>query len=117
MKKVLQTLFFSAMVMPAISFAAPSTTTIDKVQAATGEVAAQAQVKKQATIIASPRTGIHYNLGETGTRPIILKTAAIAPATEATVSRIVASNPALSAASQENAKKALLDSAKTLASN
>lgn len=117
MKKLLQTVILSAVVLPAISFAAPSTTTIDKVQAATGEVSAQAEIKKQETIIASPRTGIHYNLGETGTRPIILKTAVIAPVTTATIDRIVAMNPALSMTSQNNAKKALLENAQTLAGN
>lgn len=116
MKKILQTLVLSAVVMPAISFAAPSSTTIDKVQA-TGEVAAQAEEKKQETIIASPRTGIRYNLGDTGTRPIIWTTAVITPVTSATVDRIVAMNPALSTASQDNAKKVLLESAKTLAKN
>ena len=41
----------------------------------------------------------------------MLHTAAIAPANAANVNRIVAANPALSAASQERAKQALLGEA------
>lgn len=117
MKKLLQTVVLSAVIMPAISFAAPSTATTGKVQAGTGELVAQVEVKNNETIFASPRTGIHYNLGQTGKRLIIVKTASTEPATSANVDRIVAMNPALSTASQNNAKKALLDNAKILAGN
>jgi hypothetical protein len=48
---------------------------------------------------------------------VVLQTAAIAPVNAATVNRIVASNPALSPVSQENAKQALLSSSAQLASN
>ena len=50
-------------------------------------------------------------------RPIILRTAAIAAVNNVTVNRIVASNPALSAASQEQAKQSLLGTETALASN
>ncbi len=58
--------------------------------------------------VASPRTGIRYTFANPDQRPIVLHTAAIAPANAANVNRIVAANPALSAASQERAKQALL---------
>ena len=117
MKKVLKTLILTAFAAPAIAFANPAaqTTTVAKVQAATGVVEAQTEVKRESTTVISPRTGIRYTLGDTGGRQIILKTAAIAAVTPATASRVVAANPALSASSQEKAKQALLDSSNTVA--
>ncbi|MCU4357351.1 hypothetical protein [Acinetobacter ursingii] len=123
MKKVLQTLVMTALTIPAFTFAATEnpqatqTTTVDKVMAAQGNTTAQATVQNQTTTLVSPRTGIRYTLGNTGTRPIIFKTAAISAANSANVSRIVATNPALSAASQEKAKQALLGTSAQLAAN
>lgn len=113
MKKLLKPFYVAALALPTLAFAdsAPQTTTVEKVKAATGVNVAQAEVKDNSTTVISPRTGIRYTLGNTGGRPIILKTAAIAPVTPATVNRIVASNPALSASSQEKAKQALLGTA------
>ncbi len=110
MKKLLQPLFFATLAIPVLAFAdtAPQTTTVEKVQAATGVTTAQTVVKNETTTVISPRTGIRYTLGNTGGRPIILKTAAIAAVTPATINRVVASNPALSASSQEKVKQALL---------
>jgi len=110
MKKLLKPLFVATLAVPALAFAdtAPQTTTVEKVQPATGAVTAQAEVKNETTTVISPRTGIRYTLGNTGGRPIILKTAAIAAVTPATVNRVVASNPALSVSSQEKVKQALL---------
>lgn len=110
MKKLLKPLFVATLAVPALAFAdtAPQTTTVEKVQAATGAVIAQAEVKNETTTVISPRTGIRYTLGNTGGRPIILKTAAIAAVTPATINRVVASNPALSVSSQEKVKQALL---------
>ncbi|MDR0237546.1 hypothetical protein [Acinetobacter sp.] len=110
MKKLLQPLFVATLALPVLAFAdtAPQTTTVEKVQAATGAVTAQAEVKNETTTVISPRTGIRYTLGNTGGRPIVLKTAAIAAVTPATVNRVVASNPALSVSSQEKVKQALL---------
>jgi hypothetical protein len=84
---------------------------VDKVRAAQGVVTAEAQVKREVTTVVSPRTGIRYTLGETGNRPIILQTTAIAPANAANINRIVATNPALSVKSQEKAKVALIGEA------
>ncbi len=60
--------------------------------------------------VASPRTGIRYTFANPN-RPIVLQTAKIAAANAANADRIVAENPALSAASQQKAKQALLDEA------
>jgi hypothetical protein len=89
---------------------APQTTTVDKVLAAKGPTSAQAVVKQENTTVISPRTGIRYTLGNTGNRPIILQTAAIAPANSANINRIVASNPALSQRARK-AKVALIGEA------
>lgn len=110
MQKLLKSLFVAALALPVMTFAdtAPQTTTVAKVQAATGAVTAQTVVKNESTTVISPRTGIRYTLGNTGGRKIILKTAAIAAVTPSTVNRVVASNPALSVSSQEKVKLALL---------
>lgn|SRR5690554_1528286 len=113
MKKVLQPLMIVALSLPTLAFAnaAATTTTAAKVQAAVGPTTAQAQVDNGHVTVASPRTGIRYTFANPDQRPIVLHTAAIAPANAANVNRIVASNPALSAASQERAKQALLGEA------
>lgn len=105
MKKVLQTLCLAVVALPVISVAnKPQTTTAPAVQ-------------KTTTTLISPRTGIRYTLSNTGDRPVVLKTTQIAPANAVTVNRIVATNPALSAASQEKAKQALLSEPAQLAAN
>ena len=111
MKILLKSIFAVTFTLPVIAFAntPAETTTIAKVQAATGAMAAQAEVRNDSTTVISPRTGIRYTLGNTGGRRIVLETAAIAPVTPATVNRVLASNPALSVSSQEKVKLALLD--------
>lgn len=116
MKKPLQLLILASVAVSSVGFAneapqATTTTTVDKVLAAKGATTAEAQVKREVTTVISPRTGIRYTLGDTGNRPIVLQTAAIAPANSANINRIVASNPALSAKSQEKAKIALIGEA------
>ncbi|WP_411689772.1 hypothetical protein [Acinetobacter pseudolwoffii] len=114
MKKVLKTLMIAALAMPALSFAeTAATTTLDKVQQAVGSTTAQVQRTDEQVTVASPRTGIRYTFANQN-RPIVLQTAAIAPAN---ADRIVASNPALSAASQQQAKQALLNEAGQLSKN
>lgn len=110
MKRLLKSAALISLTFPVLAFAttAPQTTTLANVQAAKGVTSAQAQVTNQDTVVVSPRTGIRYSMGNTAGRPIVFKTAAIAAATPATVSRIEASNPALSKISQEKAKKSLL---------
>ena len=113
MKKTLQLLILASAAVSGFAVAdnIPQTTTVDKVLAAKGATTAEAQVKREVTTVISPRTGIRYTLGDTGNRPIVLQTAAIAPANSANINRIVASNPALSAKSQEKAKIALIGEA------
>jgi hypothetical protein len=113
MKKPLQLLILAGAALSGVVLAdnVPQTTTVDKVLAAKGATTAEAQVKREVTTVISPRTGIRYTLGDTGNRPIVLQTAAIAPANSANINRIVASNPALSAKSQEKAKIALIGEA------
>ncbi len=113
MKKPLQFLILASAALSGVALAdnVPQTTTVDKVLAAKGTTTAEAQVKREVTTVISPRTGIRYTLGDTGNRPIVLQTAAIAPANSANINRIVASNPALSARSQEKAKVALIGEA------
>lgn len=117
MKIQFKALFVAALAMPVLTFAntQPQTTTVANLQAAAGTVTAQAEVKNDSTTVISPRTGIRYTLGNTGGRPIILKTAAIAAVTPATINRVVASNPALSVSSQEKVKQALLPTEQTVA--
>ncbi|SPL71751.1 hypothetical protein [Acinetobacter stercoris] len=112
MKKALTPFLFVALALPTLAFAdtVSKTVPLAKVQAATGATSAQTVVNNNSTTVISPRTGISYTLGDTNGRPIILKTAAIAAATEATANRIVAANPALSPSSQEKAKQTLLAS-------
>lgn len=111
MKTILKTVAVVLFALPTLALAntATQTTTLEKVEAATGVTTAQTEVKNDSTTVISPRTGIRYTLGNTAGRPIILKTAAVAAVTPATVNRIVATNPALSVSSQEKAKQALLD--------
>jgi uncharacterized lipoprotein YajG len=108
MKKVLQPLMILALAIPGLAFANEPPKTA---------VANGAVVKDDNITVMSPRTGIRYTFANPQQRQVILKTAAITPANAANVNRIVASNPALSAASQEKAKQALLSEAGQLASN
>ncbi|WP_104499337.1 hypothetical protein [Acinetobacter indicus] len=117
MKKVLQPLLIVALATPALAFANTQTTTPEKVQAAVGVSTTQAVVNNDQVTVASPRTGIRYTFANPNKRPIVLQTAAIAPANAANADRIVASNPALSAESQQKAKQALLNEAAQLAKN
>lgn len=113
MKHTLQLLILASAAVSSISFAEslPQTTTVEKVLDAKGSTTAHAQIKRDATIVVSPRTGVRYNLGDTENRPIVFQTQAIAAANAANINRIVATNPALSAQSQEKAKIALIGAA------
>ncbi|MEN8427763.1 hypothetical protein [Acinetobacter schindleri] len=117
MKKVLQPLMIAALAIPTLSFAASETTTVDKVKQAIGPTTAPVQVDASGQVtVESPRTGIRYTFANPN-RPIVLQTAAITAANAANADRIVASNPALSATSQQQAKQALLNEAAQLAKN
>ena len=119
MKKLLQPLLIVALAIPSLAFAdtAPQTTTIAKVQAAQGATTAQAVVQDSNTTVISPRTGIRYTFPNQDQRPIILKTTAVAAANAVNANRIVATNPALSVASQQKAVQVLVSESTQLASN
>lgn len=110
MLRLQQMLLISTVLMPVAVMASesPQTTTLDKVQDAQGITTAQVEVKQDITTLISPRTGIRYSLGKVGARKVILETPAITAANVNTVQRIVATNPAVSALSQDKAKQALL---------
>ena len=110
MKKSLKIIALAACLMPSLSFAEPQTTTVEKVKAAIGPTTTQAQIKDNQATVISPRTGISYTFPNQN-KPLVLQTQAIAAANAANVERIVAANPALSAESQQQAKKVLLDAA------
>lgn len=119
MKKVLQPLMIAVLALPSLTFAnnATQTTTLDKVQAARGTTTTQAIIKDDNITVMSPRTGIRYTFANPNQRPVVLQTAAITAANAANINRIVAANPALSTASQEKAKQALLSEPTALVSN
>lgn len=81
----------------------------ETVQAVISPPVVEAVQKDENTILVSPRTGMRYTVKNPANVPIIFKTELIAPATAANVNRIVATNPALSAISQEKAQAALLE--------
>ncbi len=112
MKKVLKPFMIAALALPTFAFAnAPQTTSVEKVQQAIGPTSTQVQVGTDGQVtVSSPRTGIRYTFANPN-RPIVLQTAKIAAANAANADRIVAENPALSAASQQKAKQALLNEA------
>jgi len=105
MKKLLRPLVVAVLAIPTLAMAnTPETTTVAKVEAAQGATTAAATVQE-------------YTFPNAQQRPIILKTAAVSAATTTTASRIVATNPALSAESQEQAKLTLAGSPTQLAAN
>lgn len=96
MKKLLKIALIAGLTLPTLALAKTPVST------------PQGKVVDTQTIVVSPRTGIQYSVNNPNQRPVIIQVEALAPATSTTVDRIVASNPALSVQSQENAKKALL---------
>ena len=116
MKTILASIFAVAMTLPSLAFA-QQTTSVEKVQEAIGPTSTQAQINQGQVTLVSPRTGISYTFSNPEGRPMVLETAKVAAANSANVNRIVASNPAVSAASQEQAKLALLNEQAQLARN
>jgi hypothetical protein len=118
MTKLLKPLCIAALILPGLAVAAePQTTSVEKVKAAIGPTLTQAQVNNGQVTLKSPRTGISYSFPNPDQRPMVLETQKIAAANSANVNRIVAANPALSVASQETAKQALLNESAQMASN
>ena len=117
MKKLLKPLLLATVAVSAMSSVSAQTTTPEKVQQAIGPTTAPATTVNGSVTVQSPRTGISYTFPNPNQRPVVLQTAAIAPANAANANRIVADNPALSAESQQKAKAALLSQATQLAKN
>ena len=118
MKKLLQPLCIAACLLSGYAMAAEQqTTSVEKVKAAIGTTSTQAQVQNGQVTLKSPRTGISYSFPNPDQRPMVLETQKVVAANSANVNRIVASNPALSSASQERAKQALLDESAQTARN
>lgn len=83
----------------------PTAATIEQAVAKpTVEVSQQGKL----TTVVSPRTGISYTLSNATTRDIIFKAEAIEVANATTAQRIVATNPAISPESQQQAQQNLL---------
>lgn len=91
---------------------AKATVPVEKVQDAISPVTTQVQTLNGQSTIISPRTGIQYTIPNEYQRPVVLQTEAVVAANSANAKRIVATNPALSEASQQAAVKALVDMAK-----
>lgn len=94
---------------PALVEGTPVTVSASAIQAATSMPVVEAVQKRDNTVLISPRTGMRYTVNNAGNRPIQFKTDALQPISAQNVNRIVATNPALSAQSQQTAEKALLD--------
>ena len=83
-------------------------TTAENIAAAQGAQVATIKQVDNKSVVVSPRTGISYSFSNPDQRPVILKSEEITAANTVTVSRIAASNPALSQQSQVNAQLALV---------
>ena len=81
----------------------------ETVEAVVSAPVVDAVKKDDKTILISPRTGMRYTLSNPSNAPIVFKTEVIAPATTENANRIIASNPALSQASQQKAHAALVE--------
>ncbi|TXJ09926.1 MAG: hypothetical protein E6Q25_01940 [Acinetobacter sp.] len=114
MKKMIQSVLLLTTTVGMAAFAEETVLQPIKVSAATAQAAitaptVDANQKGGTTVLVSPRTGMRYSLTNPANRKVIFQTEALAPVTAQNVSRIRASNPALSEQSQQQAEKALLD--------
>lgn len=95
MKKLLTSLLLTAAMMSSITYADQAST--------------QVPLNNGQVTVESPRTGIQYVVPNPNQRPVVIQTQGIDAANSATADRIVASNPALSSESQQQAKQKLID--------
>ncbi|ALH95249.1 hypothetical protein [Acinetobacter equi] len=95
MKKLISTLLLITIVIPISAIANPA--------------AQQVPVNNGQVTLESPRTGIQYTIPNPDQRSVVMQTQAIEAANSVTADRIIASNPALSIESQEQAKQALVN--------
>ena len=83
----------------------------ESVEAVISAPVVEAVKKDDKTILVSPRTGMRYTVNNPNNLPIIFKTEVVAAATTENADRIIATNPALSQASQQKAHAALVEMA------
>lgn len=79
------------------------------VQSATSLPNVHATQDRENTVFVSPRTGMRYSVSNPSNRKIIFQTEGLKPVTAQNVDRIRATNPVISAQSQQQAKQKLLD--------
>ncbi len=79
------------------------------VQSATSLPNVHASQNRENTVFVSPRTGMRYSVSNPSNRKIIFQTEGLKPITAQNVDRIRATNPVISAQSQQQAKQKLLD--------
>lgn len=103
-------LFMAATTVVSAQEQPPQTMTVSAatVEAVTAAPTVEAVQKRENTVLISPRTGMRYVVNNPNNVPIIFQTEALAPVTTNNVNRIVASNPAISEQSQQQAQQALL---------
>lgn len=89
--------------------AAPLTVKAATVNAATAAPSVQAVQDRQNTVMISPRTGMRYTVTNPANRKIIFQTEGLKPISVQNVGRIKATNPMISAESQQQAEQKLLD--------
>lgn len=88
---------------------APLTVKAATVNAATAAPSVQAVQDRQNTVMISPRTGMRYTVTNPANRKIIFQTEGLKPISVQNVGRIKATNPMISAESQQQAEQKLLD--------
>lgn len=103
--------FVLAVEQPTQQAPVQGTTTVAaaQIKAVTSGSAANVTQQNSNSVMVSPRTGLRYVVNNPANRPIVFETGALQPVTAQNVKRIVATNPALSEKSQQQAEKALLD--------
>ena len=79
------------------------------VQSATSLPNVHATQDRENTVFVSPRTGMRYSVSNPSNRKIIFQTEGLKPVTAQNVDRIRATNPMISAESQQQAKQKLLE--------
>ena len=87
----------------------PMTVKAATVKSATSVPDVHATQDRENTVFVSPRTGMRYSVSNPSNRKIIFQTEGLKPITAQNVDRIRATNPVISAQSQQQAKQKLLD--------
>ncbi len=89
------------------SLAQSSVVSASTAQSAIHTASVSSKQEGDKTVLISPRTGMRYILNNPSRVAIVFKTEALAPVNAQNINRIVATNPAISPQSQEQAKQEL----------